>query len=347
MDPTVLAAGREALLVALTVSAPPLAAALLVGLVSGALQAATQIQDHALGAVPRLVAVLAAVGLAAPWMAARVVRFGQACLEAALRVARDRPASTCGPWPAAALDLGACSLRLLPVVALSPFLGGPLLPPAARAALALTLGAVARTALGAGFPAGRPFLAVAASELALGAVLGFVATLPVEAARGAGRLVDTLRGATLGELHVAPIRQRETAVGDLLAQWTVALAAWAGADRLLVVGAARHLPRPAGRRRARRDAPDRVARSRRPATCSRRPSAWARRPRRPCSAPTWRSPWRPGWRPARRSSTRRRRSARRWASRRWPSRRRPSAAAWWRWRPSPRGIVGRLTGGAP
>ena len=135
----------------------------------------------------------------------------------------------------AALDLGACSLRLLPVVALSPFLGGPMLPPAARAALALTLGAVARVALGAGYPAGRPFLAVAASELALGAALGFAATLPVEAARGAGRLVDTLRGATLGELHVAPIRQRETATGDLLSQWTVALAAWAGADRLLLV----------------------------------------------------------------------------------------------------------------
>jgi type III secretory pathway component EscT len=135
---------------------------------------------------------------------------------------------------AAALDLGTCSLRLLPVVALSPFLGGPVLPPSARAALALTLGAVARTSLGAGFPDGRPFLAVAASELALGAVLGFVATLPVEAARGAGRLVDTLRGATLGELHVAPIRQRETAVGDLLAQWTVALAAWGGSDRLLL-----------------------------------------------------------------------------------------------------------------
>jgi type III secretory pathway component EscT len=103
----------------------------------------------------------------------------------------------------------------------------------ARAALALTLGAVARTA-GAGLPPGRPLLEVAASELALGAVLAFAATLPVEAARGAGRLVDTLRGATLGELHVAPIRQRETALGDLLAQWTVALAAWVGADRLLL-----------------------------------------------------------------------------------------------------------------
>jgi flagellar biosynthetic protein FliQ len=87
VDPTILAAGREALLVALAMSAPALAAALVVGLLAGALQAVTQIQDHALGAVPRLVAVLTVVGLAAPWTAARVVRFGQACIEASLRVA--------------------------------------------------------------------------------------------------------------------------------------------------------------------------------------------------------------------------------------------------------------------
>lgn len=135
---------------------------------------------------------------------------------------------------AAALDVGTCSLRLLPVVATSPFLGGPLLPPTARAGLALALGAAVRTATGPGNGSGAPFLAIAGTELAIGAALAFAASLPVEAARAAGRLVDTFRGATLGELHVAPIRQRETAVGDLLAQWTVALGAWAGADRLLV-----------------------------------------------------------------------------------------------------------------
>lgn len=88
LDPTILAAGREALIVAVVVSAPPLAAALVVGLVTGALQAITQIQDHALGAVPRLLAVLAIVGLAAPWTSAQVVRFGQACIDASLLVAR-------------------------------------------------------------------------------------------------------------------------------------------------------------------------------------------------------------------------------------------------------------------
>ncbi len=85
MEPSALAAGREALLVALQISAPPLGAALLVGLVTGAFQGATQIQDHAIGAVPRLVAVLVAVGVAAPWMAARVAHLAAACLAGALR----------------------------------------------------------------------------------------------------------------------------------------------------------------------------------------------------------------------------------------------------------------------
>ncbi len=86
MDAPLVPVAREALLLALLVSSPPLAAALLVGLLSGTFQAATQIQDHALGAVPRLAAVALALGAGAPWIAARVARFGAACLDAALRV---------------------------------------------------------------------------------------------------------------------------------------------------------------------------------------------------------------------------------------------------------------------
>ncbi len=84
MDVGLVAAGREALLLALAVSAPALLAALAVGIAAGLLQALTQVQDHAIGAVPRLAAVLACLGIAGPWMAARVGRFARACLEAAL-----------------------------------------------------------------------------------------------------------------------------------------------------------------------------------------------------------------------------------------------------------------------
>jgi type III secretion protein S len=87
MDPALLYVGREALVVVLVVSAPPLLAALAVGLVTGVLQAATQIQEPTVGVVPRLGAVLVTLAVAAPWIGARVVRFAQSCLDLLPRIA--------------------------------------------------------------------------------------------------------------------------------------------------------------------------------------------------------------------------------------------------------------------
>lgn len=87
VDPQLLAIGREALLLVLVVSAPPLIAALIVGVAGGILQAATQVQDASLGVVPRLVAVLAALACAGPWIAARLTRFAATCFELATRSA--------------------------------------------------------------------------------------------------------------------------------------------------------------------------------------------------------------------------------------------------------------------
>jgi flagellar biosynthesis protein FliQ len=49
---------REGLLLVLLLSAPPLLASLLVGLVVGVLQAATQVQDQTVAFVPKLVVVV-------------------------------------------------------------------------------------------------------------------------------------------------------------------------------------------------------------------------------------------------------------------------------------------------
>ncbi len=87
MDALLLHLGREAIVVALLVSAPPLAAALVVGLAVGVLQAATQVQEQSVAVVPRLVAVLAALAVAAPFIGARVARFAAECLELAGRMA--------------------------------------------------------------------------------------------------------------------------------------------------------------------------------------------------------------------------------------------------------------------
>jgi len=85
VESTLLALGREALLVALTVSAPPLLTGLAVGLVTGVFQAATQVQEQSIGVVPRLAAVLASLGLAGPWIGSRVARFAATCIDLASR----------------------------------------------------------------------------------------------------------------------------------------------------------------------------------------------------------------------------------------------------------------------
>jgi flagellar biosynthesis protein FliQ len=88
VDPALLRLAREGLLLALLLSAPPLAAALLVGLLTGVLQAATQVQEPSLGVVPRLAAVLGSLAVAAPWIGAHLVRFAGDCLAL---VARSAP----------------------------------------------------------------------------------------------------------------------------------------------------------------------------------------------------------------------------------------------------------------
>lgn len=71
---------REGLLLTVLVAAPPVAACLIVGLVLGALQSATQIHDPSLVLLPKLLAVLVVLLLAGPPLGVQVVRFTQALL---------------------------------------------------------------------------------------------------------------------------------------------------------------------------------------------------------------------------------------------------------------------------
>jgi flagellar biosynthesis protein FliQ len=87
MDPALHHLAREAVFVVLLVSAPPVGAALVVGIATGVLQAATQVQEPTVGVVPRLVAVLGALAVASPWIAARVLKLAEECFALAARVA--------------------------------------------------------------------------------------------------------------------------------------------------------------------------------------------------------------------------------------------------------------------
>ena len=70
---------REGLLVLASVGGPVLLALLAVGLVMGVLQAATQVNDPAVGFLPRAAAGVAVCWLAGSWMMERLAGFlGQA-----------------------------------------------------------------------------------------------------------------------------------------------------------------------------------------------------------------------------------------------------------------------------
>ena len=58
---------RAAIFLALIISAPPLAASMLIGLIISMLQAVTQIQDQTISFVPKLVVMLLALLLTLPW----------------------------------------------------------------------------------------------------------------------------------------------------------------------------------------------------------------------------------------------------------------------------------------
>jgi len=88
MDETILRVAREGMLLVLVCSAPPVLAALVVGLFMGVLQAATQVQEQTLNLVPKIIAVTVALLVAGPWMGSQLLRFTEALMVAIAQVGR-------------------------------------------------------------------------------------------------------------------------------------------------------------------------------------------------------------------------------------------------------------------
>jgi flagellar biosynthesis protein FliQ len=65
---TVMTIGGRALEITLLLAAPLLLVALVTGLIVGAFQAATQINEQTLSFIPKLLAMALAVVIAGPWM---------------------------------------------------------------------------------------------------------------------------------------------------------------------------------------------------------------------------------------------------------------------------------------
>ncbi|HTY79016.1 MAG TPA: flagellar biosynthesis protein FliQ [Candidatus Bathyarchaeia archaeon] len=72
---TVMSLARESALLILILAGPILGAGLVVGLAVSIFQAVTQIQEMTLSFIPKLVVILAVLGLLGHWMLGRLVGF--------------------------------------------------------------------------------------------------------------------------------------------------------------------------------------------------------------------------------------------------------------------------------
>ena len=73
--------GQQGLYLLLMVSAPVLLTVLVVGLLVSIFQAATQINEQTLSFVPKIIAAVAVLGFAGPWMLTTLVEYLQRTLQ--------------------------------------------------------------------------------------------------------------------------------------------------------------------------------------------------------------------------------------------------------------------------
>jgi flagellar biosynthetic protein FliQ len=74
--------GQQGLYLLLMVSAPVLVTILVVGLVVSIFQAATQINEQTLSFVPKIIAAVAVLAVAGPWMLTTLVEYLQRMISA-------------------------------------------------------------------------------------------------------------------------------------------------------------------------------------------------------------------------------------------------------------------------
>ena len=78
----VFTAGQQGLYILLLVSAPMLLTVLVIGLAVSIFQAATQIHEATLSFVPKILAAVAVIAIAGPWMMTTLVEYIQRTLQA-------------------------------------------------------------------------------------------------------------------------------------------------------------------------------------------------------------------------------------------------------------------------
>lgn len=81
MDAYIISISRQTLYLALILTAAPVGAALITGLLISLLQATTQIQEQTLTFVPKLVVVFIILAILGPWSFFQIVNFANGLIE--------------------------------------------------------------------------------------------------------------------------------------------------------------------------------------------------------------------------------------------------------------------------
>jgi len=114
-------------------------------------------------------------------------------------------------------------IRTMPVVMLTPWLAGKLAPNEVKmglgALLTILIWPLARDTVGDDLPlTAGPFLMLMIKEVFVGLVIGYVAAHVFWTVEMAGRLIDTVRGASMSEVMVPESGTRATPIGDMFYQ---------------------------------------------------------------------------------------------------------------------------------
>ena len=135
--------------------------------------------------------------------------------------------------------VGLAFARLLSFLVVVPFFGGAAVPARVKVATATAFVIIVYPSLAAGVPEGEKlgfgalgFISLLAKEAFDGFTLGFVASLVFEAIQVAGRIIDSQRGSTMGEMFAPQLQTRVSELGQFKLQFAIML--------FLLIGA--HIP---------------------------------------------------------------------------------------------------------
>jgi flagellar biosynthetic protein FliR len=129
--------------------------------------------------------------------------------------------------------------RVIPVIFVTPFLGGKLVPPTTKTGLAMGFSILLYPFATAGmvapmYPNPIVFIVLMLKELFIGFTLGYVAAEIFYAMEIGGRMLDVMRGSNMAEVQVPELNLRASPVGDFLLQLLLIVFLGLGGHRFFI-----------------------------------------------------------------------------------------------------------------